>query len=82
MPRVSTGPYWQFNETWPRVALDYATAVFTVDEIVGQVMSTLAAQGLDDNTLVLFASDNGASNEGGQNYEFFASSGYLSGWKR
>lgn len=82
IPRVSQGPYWKFNTTWPRVAIDYATAVWTVDEIVGKVMDTLDKEGLSDNTIIFFASDNGASNEGGQNYQFFASSGYLTGWKR
>ena len=82
VPRVSTGPYWKNNGSWPRVEIDYASAVTYVDGFVGQVMATLKAQGLDDDTIVFFASDNGASNEGGQHYEFFASSGPLSGFKR
>ena len=53
-----------------------------MDDFVGQIFATLKAQGLDENTIVFFASDNGASNEGGQNYAFFASSGPLSGYKR
>lgn len=82
VPRVSSGPYWSNNSTWPRVEIDYATAVTYVDEFVGKVFATLKKQDLDENTIVFFASDNGASNEGGQNYEFFASSGPLSGFKR
>ena len=42
----------------------------------------MKSQGLDEDTIVFFASDNGANNEGGQNYNFFASSGPLSGFKR
>eukprot|EP00486_Rosalina_sp_Unknown_P006568 CAMPEP_0201570198 /NCGR_PEP_ID=MMETSP0190_2-20130828/12331_1 /ASSEMBLY_ACC=CAM_ASM_000263 /TAXON_ID=37353 /ORGANISM="Rosalina sp." /LENGTH=488 /DNA_ID=CAMNT_0047993461 /DNA_START=21 /DNA_END=1487 /DNA_ORIENTATION=- len=82
VPRVSTGPYWKNNGSWPRVEIDYATAVTYVDDFVGEVFATLKKQGLDDDTIVFFASDNGASNEGGQNYAFFASSGPLSGFKR
>ena len=79
---MSSGPYWQFNGTWPRVEIDYASAVTQVDAFVGQILSTIKEVGLDSKTVVFFASDNGASNEGGQNYAFFASSGPLSGFKR
>eukprot|EP01083_Nonionella_stella_P116807 347433_1 len=82
IPRVSTGPYWKYNNTWPRVEIDYATAVHHVDTFVGDIIQTLKSQEMDNNTIVFFASDNGASNEGNQDYSFFASSGPLSGYKR
>lgn len=53
-----------------------------VDEYVGLILDTLVEHDLTDNTIIFFASDNGANNEGGINYEFFASSGYLQGFKR
>lgn len=37
----------------------YATMVRALDEAVGQVLATLEAQGLAENTLVIFSSDNG-----------------------
>ena len=79
---MSTGPYWKYNGSWPRVAVDYATAVYRVDEFVGQIMDILKEQDLEQDTIVMFASDNGASNEGGQKCKFFQSSGPLTGCKR
>lgn len=45
----------------------YGDFVHELDWIVGEVMTTLKQQGLDDNTLVIFTSDNGGMfNIGGQ----------------
>jgi len=53
----------------------YGDAVKEIDFSTGQIMSALNALGLDKNTLVIFTSDNGASdNYGGSN-------GPLRGWK-
>ena len=41
VPRVSSGPYWHKNGSWPRVEVDYATAVHYVDAFVGRVLDTL-----------------------------------------
>jgi len=38
----------------------YAAMVRSVDRSVGRVLQTLREEGLDDNTIVIFASDNGA----------------------
>ncbi|WP_025763088.1 sulfatase family protein [Dyadobacter tibetensis] len=40
---------------------DYGDFVMQTDDVVGQIMSALAANGLDENTLVIFTSDNGCS---------------------
>lgn len=69
VPNVSKGPY--ANETWPKVERDFATAVFELDAAVGKVLATLKAEQLEGDTLVIFASDNGAHNEGGHDYLFF-----------
>ena len=42
----------------------------------------MVAPRLGTSTVVFFASDNGASNEGNHNYEVFKSSGPLKGYKR
>jgi arylsulfatase A-like enzyme len=55
-----------------------------MDEGVGAVMKFLREQKLDENTLVMFSSDNGPHREGGPNYDpkFFTASGPLTGIKR
>eukprot|EP01084_Bolivina_argentea_P101057 181248_1 len=85
IPRVTQGPYYnEFinNSSWNRIEIDFATAIWDIDIFVGQILNKLKQQNLDNNTIVFFASDNGADNEGGHKYQFFASSGNLSGWKR
>ena len=62
--------------------VEYASAVTEIDNQFGIVMQALEDEGLSNNTVVFFASDNGASNEGGHSYEFFNSSGPLNGFKR
>src|SRR3546814_10334699 len=56
--------------------------VSRMDAYVGQVMDKLDELGLDDKTIVLFASDNGANQEGEADPVFFDSSGGLRGVKR
>lgn len=50
----------------------YAAVVDAMDQAVGQVLDTLDSQGIADNTIVLFFSDNGATRVygrgGGDNY--------------
>ncbi|KJD37210.1 arylsulfatase [Tamlana sedimentorum] len=38
----------------------YETAIYEIDWSVGQILNTLKTLGIDENTLVLFTSDNGA----------------------
>jgi arylsulfatase A-like enzyme len=44
---------------------DYADFVLQTDALVGDVLAALAAQGLADNTLVIFTADNGCSPQAG-----------------
>jgi len=67
---------------WPDVEKDHAAVVTYMDAKFGELMAKLASLGVDDNTLVLFASDNGAHEEGGHSVSFFNSSGGLKGYKR
>jgi uncharacterized sulfatase len=55
-----------------------------MDAGIGEVLAQLKKLGLDDNTVVMFSSDNGPHREGGplQNPDFFAASGPLKGIKR
>lgn len=43
----------------------YSTAIYEIDWSVGQILKTLKEQGIDDNTIVLFTSDNGSANKRG-----------------
>ena len=53
-----------------------------IDSDIGRVIAQLEELGLDENTLVIFSSDNGPSFEGGADLEFFDSNGPLRGYKR
>lgn len=67
-------------QAYPHAA--YAAMVTTLDTYVGQVVAKLKALGLDKNTLIVFTSDNGPHREGGNDPEFFNSSGGFKGIKR
>ena len=56
--------------------------VSRLDRDVGRILDRLAELGLDENTLVLFTSDNGPHDEGGADPGFFESNGPLRGLKR
>jgi len=60
----------------------FAGMMTVLDESVGQVLALLKELGLDENTVVMFTSDNGPHREGGHKPEFFNSNGPLKGLKR
>ncbi|UNY99617.1 arylsulfatase [Zhouia spongiae] len=71
------------GQPFPKAA--YAAMVSSIDDYVGQVMAALKRKGLDENTLVVFTSDNGTHIEGGRqrsDVDFFKSSGVYKGVKR
>lgn len=70
------------DKDWPETAKGYAAMMAHIDETVGQIMQRLKAQGIADNTIVIFASDNGVHAEGGNDPTFLKSSGPLRGIKR
>lgn len=64
----------------PRAA--YAAMISRLDKSVGQIMAQLDKFGLDENTLVMFSSDNGTTHlEEEVDYKFFNSVGPLRGLK-
>ncbi len=63
----------------PRAA--YAAMITRLDRDVGRIMALLKELGLDDDTLVIFTSDNGPTYAGGVDYTFFNSAGPLRGLK-
>jgi arylsulfatase A-like enzyme len=60
----------------------FAAMVSLLDKYVGEVMQELKELGIDDNTIVIFTSDNGPHMEGGADPDFFNSNGPLRGFKR
>ena len=64
----------------PRAAR--AGMVSRMDRDIGRLLETLAELQIDNETLVIFASDNGPGSEGGADLDFFASTAGLRGEKR
>lgn len=74
------------GEPWSQDQKSYAAMIELMDQGVGSVLRTVAEQGLDRDTVVFFASDNGARSEATPAQtavvEFFDSSGVYRGYKR
>ncbi|UMB61714.1 arylsulfatase [Lutibacter sp. A80] len=60
----------------------YATMVSRIDAYVGQIINKVHELGIADNTIIMFASDNGPTQEGGANPDFFNSTSGFRGYKR
>ncbi|MCB9056078.1 MAG: arylsulfatase [Chitinophagales bacterium] len=59
----------------------YAAMITFLDAQVGIIMDKIKALGLDDNTIIMFSSDNGATFAGGVDAKFFNSVAGLRGLK-
>ena len=60
----------------------FAAMVTRLDHYVGELVQRLKDLGLYENTLIIFASDNGPHLEGGADPDFFDSNGPWRGYKR
>lgn len=60
----------------------FAAMVERIDRYVAEVVEKLDELGLSENTIIIFASDNGAHQEGGADPDFFDSNGIFRGHKR
>lgn len=67
-------------EPYPHAA--FATMVSRLDRYVGDVVRIIREKGIEDNTLIIFSSDNGPHRENGGDPEFFNSNGIFRGIKR
>ena len=74
-----TGDKGYFPHKYPRAC--YAAMVTRMDRDVGRIMSLLKQLSLEDNTLVIFTSDNGPTFNGGSDSAFFESAKPLRGLK-
>ena len=79
---VPTDGRYAEESSWPDVEKDHAGVITYLDTYVGQIMQKIDSLGIENNTVLFFASDNGAHLEGGHSYTFFNSTGGLRGHKR
>ena len=66
----------------PHPAATYAGMILSVDHSVRRILQKLRELGLDEDTLVIFTSDNGSYSEGGYHYSMHDSNAPLRGGKR
>ncbi|QDU73097.1 Arylsulfatase [Bremerella volcania] len=76
----SYGPY--ADKDWPDPEKGFAAMVTHMDSDVGKLRDLLKELKIEDNTLLIFTSDNGPHQEGGHKVDFFDSNGPLKGYKR
>jgi arylsulfatase A-like enzyme len=74
------GPYEE--KPWPIPQKGMAAMVTRMDNDIGRIVQLLRELGLEEDTVILFTSDNGTHNEGGYNPNRFDSNGPLRGRKR
>lgn len=76
-PHDPQGNFGYFPHKNPRAG--YAAMISYLDENVGKLVAQLKKEGIYDNTLIVFTSDNGPSYAGGAQPEWFRSAGELNG---
>ncbi|PXA03531.1 N-acetylgalactosamine-6-sulfatase [Coraliomargarita sinensis] len=74
------GPYE--TKDWPNPDKGQAAMITRMDSYVGRLMDHLKLLGIEDNTLVIFTSDNGPHDESNHNLDRFDPNGPYSGKKR
>lgn len=70
------------DRDWPENKKNMAAMVSRLDRDVGRLLDLLKELAIDENTIVLFSSDNGPHQEGGNDPNWFDSNGPLRGIKR
>jgi len=70
------------DKDWPVPQKGHAAMITRMDGDIGKLMAKLKELGIDNNTIVMFSSDNGPHKEGGADPAFNKSSGLLRGNKR
>ncbi|HQH23339.1 MAG TPA: arylsulfatase [Bacteroidales bacterium] len=77
-PDFRLGPYG----SQPESHAAFAAMIKQLDDYVGELLAKLTELGIEKNTIVFFASDNGPHLEGGADPDYFNSNGGLKGYKR
>ena len=70
------------KENWSKQDKGQAAMITRMDRDVGRLLDLLKELKIEENTLVMFTSDNGPHNEAGHNPELFKPAGPLRGMKR
>lgn len=70
------------DKSWPDPDKGQAAMISRLDRDIGRLLARLKEYGLDDNTLVVFSSDNGPHHEGNNDPKLFRPGGPLQGMKR
>lgn len=70
------------SESWPQAEKNKAAMITRMDRDIGKLMDKLKDLKIDNETILIFSSDNGPHKEGGVDPKFFQSSGPLRGIKR
>lgn len=73
---------WYYPEAVAHPHATLAGMVTALDTYVGRIVATLEEQGLAENTLIFFTSDNGPHDEGGADPDFFQAAAPYKGMKR
>jgi arylsulfatase A-like enzyme len=76
----SDAPY--SDRPWPQPEKNKAAMITRMDADIGRILDFLKATGQEENTIVIFTSDNGPHREGGVDPAFLGSSGPFRGIKR
>jgi arylsulfatase A len=69
------------NKEWPENERAFASMLTALDDYVGKILEAVDDEGIRENTIVIFTSDNGAHNEG-HDVDFFDSNGVFREYKR
>lgn len=77
-PNFRKGGY--MSQDYPHAT--HAAMIKRIDLYIAQIIDKLKEEGLYDNTLIIFTSDNGPHREGGGDPDFFNSNGMYRGYKR
>jgi arylsulfatase A len=70
------------SQSWPRNEKIFAAMMTRMDGSIGKLLDLLAELKIDQDTLLMFSSDNGPHTEGKHSPDFFDSNGPLRGIKR
>lgn len=80
---MEVSDYYEFAEKdWPKPEKGFAAMIRNIDNSVGMILKKVADLGLDENTMIIFCSDNGPHQEGNHVMEFFNSNREYRGMKR
>lgn len=70
------------GEAWPQPEKNKAAMIARLDADIGKILEKLQKLKLEENTVIIFSSDNGPHKEGGVDPKFMKSSGPFRGHKR